>query len=149
MTVTQNFKRQFVRVGNEGIGLGSNAATGPGMVSDSPTSLYTTRGSIDLNLARLPGQNDCTVRPSDPIVVYDRFIVSAAGAVPVGVGGVANLNAGDYLVLTVDSGAATPADWVGMVNNAAQYPNSTTSSAYNGQQNLPPVIVDQQLPFFP
>ena len=30
--------------------LGPNAATGPGMVSDSLTSLFTTRGSIDLNL---------------------------------------------------------------------------------------------------
>jgi hypothetical protein len=150
MTTSVNFQYQYLRTGNAGMEFGSNASSGPGMVSDSLTSLFTTRGTMDLNLNRLPTDNDCTVRPSDPLVLYDAFVVSAAGTVFTGVTGPSTLNVGDLLVLMVDGGGATAADWMGIPNTGLQIPVPAQSSAYNGLTATNNVrVINRRLPFFP
>jgi hypothetical protein len=145
--MTQNFANQYVRMGNEG--MLNNAAAGPGMVSDSLTSLFTTRGSIDLNENRLPNANDVNVRPDDPLIANDAFVVSGAGTVPTGVGGQATLNVGDLLVIVNNLGATTATNWIGVQNTALSIPTAANSSFHSGQQNMPPRVISKKLPFFP
>lgn len=145
--MTLNAQYQYVRTGNAGM-LDGNAASGSGMVSDSFTMLFVTRGTIDLNENRLPIANDCTVRPTDPILLYDAFVVTASGTPKSGIVGPTALNVGDLLVLAIDADATVATNWLAVVNTALQLPSSASSSAYNGQ--LPKVrVINTRLPFFP
>ena len=144
---TVNYSNINVRGGNEGM-LDDNAAGGPGMVSNSLTLLFTTRGTLDLNLNRLPIQNDVTVRPTDPLIVNDSFVMSSAGTAPAGVTGTTALNPGDLLVLIAPD-ATVAANWQGILNSALPLPKASQSSAYNGQVTNNVRVVGTRLPFFP
>lgn len=135
-----NMSRPFVQSGNEGILDGNTGA-----VVDSLTQLITTRGTIDLSESRLPNANDVSVRPTDPLIAYDAFVVSTGGTVVSGVGGTTTLSPGDYLVLANDNGSTTASNWIGWPNSAVP-PNPTNplSGAI-----LPGRVVGARLPFFP
>jgi hypothetical protein len=139
-----NARRNFVQVGHESVA--NPAATGPDAVTNALTQLLSTRGSIDLNENRLPNADDLTVRPTDPIVAYNAFVVSAAGNAPAGVTRVTALNVGDYLVLSVDADPTVASNWMGLTNVAL---SSFSASTYSGAHANWYHIVDTPLPFFP
>ena len=135
--------RTFVITSQEGVpGVGVEGAK---VSPDALTQLYCTRGSIDLSLNRLPNANDLSVRPSDPLIAYDAFLVSVAGTAVAGVTGTTALNVGDYLILVNDSAIATATSWNGVVNSVLPTVNGNT---YYGAVNYVKVVSDR-LPFFP
>lgn len=135
--------RSFVINSNEGVpGVFSDGAR---VTPDALTQVFTTRGSLNLALNRLPNANDLSVRPSDPLIAYDAFLVSVAGTPVAGVTGVASLNVGDYLVLVNDAAIATAASWTGIVNSVIP---PVTGNPYYGAVNYARVL-SERLPFFP
>ena len=138
-----NMGKPFVITGSEAI-LEDNASSGPNSVADSLTSIYTTRGSINLNTSLLPTINDLSVRPTDPIVAYDAFVICASGNVPTGVGGTTALNVGDLLVLTANT-PETAAAWIGVKNTAIPV---MSGNPFYGAVSGYIRVIDSKSPFF-
>ena len=139
----------LTRQGNEGK-ISENAATGSDTVNDALTNTFITRGSIDLSQNRLPTIDDVAVRPDDPLIAYDCFVVEVGGSVVTGVTGAASLAIGDLLILKVNEGSATAANWLALANSA----NPVTDAGlpvfpYYGTNNKNVVVCNRRLPFFP
>ena len=139
-----DFGKAFVINGNEGI------LDAPAIVAsaDALTSLITARGSINLSLGRLPLIEDISVRPNDPLVPYDAFVVSGLGSVVSGVTGHTSLNIGDYLMLAVDGDSTIAANWAGVSN--VVIPSGTNGAPpYWGTNYNYVRVANSRLPFFP
>ncbi len=78
-------------------------------------SPYRTRGSIDINLNRLPVSDDITFAVPEAIVINDAFVCSSAGTPFSGVIGATAVNPGDYLVYN-GGGPTTAGNWVAIAN---------------------------------
>ena len=117
--------------GNEG--RAGNDVSPTGLVDDCQscqTEIFITRGILDLNENRLPNTADVNVRPSDPLVAYNAFVITGAGTTIAGVTGKTSLNVGDYLFLIANADPTVASNWMGVANNAT---NSTVgANAYWG-----------------
>ena len=74
-------------------------------------SVYRTRGSIDINLNRLPVADDISINPDEDIILNDAFVCTDAGTPASGVTGAGTVNAGDYLVY-LGGTITNPAAWI-------------------------------------